>query len=56
MGELGKEIGESGGTPSPEQTDEMQKLEKEFTQFERIEFIILSISLIAMATARYWYF
>lgn len=56
MGELGMEIGESGGTPTPEQTDEMQKLEKEFAQFERIEFIILSISLIAMATARYWYF
>lgn len=56
MGELGREIGESGGVPSPEQTNEMQKLEKEFSQIELVEFIILSISLIAMATARYWYF
>lgn len=53
---LGKEIGISGGMPTPEQSAEMEKLEREITQYERIDFVMLAIALLTMATARYWGF
>ncbi len=56
LGNLGKTIGMAGGPPTPEQAAELQKLNKEMTQIERIDVILLTVSLITMATARYWYF
>lgn len=56
MGVLGKEIGMSGGPPSPAQAAELHTLDQELSRVERAEFVLLSIAMIAMATARYWIF
>lgn len=56
LGALGKEIGLAGGTPNPAQLAEMQKLDRELTTIERIDFVMLTLSLLTMATARYWSF
>lgn len=56
MGVLSKEIGMSGGPPSPAQAAELHTLDQELTRVERAEFVLLSIAIIAMATARYWIF
>lgn len=56
MGALGKEIGMAGGPPNPAQLAEMQKLDRELTTIERIDFVMLTLSLLTMATARYWSF
>lgn len=54
LGALGKAIGIAGGPPTPEQTAELGKLSEEMTKIERVDVILLTISLITMATARYW--
>lgn len=56
MGELGREIGASGGPPSPAQLAEMAKIEQEMGLFERIDFVMLVVALLAMSTARFWIF
>ncbi len=56
LGELGKAIGKAGGPPTPEQAAELHQLSEEMTKLGRIDAILLTISLITMATARYWYF
>lgn len=56
MGVLGKEIAMAGGPPSPAQQTELVRLEGELATLERIDFILLTIALITMATARYWIF
>jgi uncharacterized membrane protein len=56
MGELGGKIAASGGPPSPEQMVQLQALEKRLSIAEWIDFIMLSIAMITMATARYWIF
>lgn len=56
MGALGQQIGRSGGRPSQEQISQMEAMEKRLVRFEQIDFVMLTISLIAMATARYWNF
>lgn len=56
LGELGKEITNSGGPPSSEQAAELQKLDQEMRSVERIDVALLTISLLLMATARYWTF
>jgi uncharacterized membrane protein len=56
LGALGKEIGMAGGPPTPDQVAELQKLDAEMRRIERVDVILLTISLIAMATARYWSF
>ena len=56
MGELGQEIGRSGGPPSPAQAAELRQLDTRLTTLERIDFVLLSISLLTMATARFWVF
>lgn len=56
MGQLGQEIGRAAGPPTPAQTDELRKLEEEMASIGRWDAILLTISLIAMATARYWAF
>lgn len=56
MSALGKEIGMNGGAPTPEQAAEMEKLEQELAILERVDFVLLTIALLTMATARYWAF
>jgi uncharacterized membrane protein len=56
MGELGKEIAESGGPPNDSQAAEMQILNRRLAKLERVDFILLVIALFTMATARYWGF
>jgi len=56
MGALGEQMVAAGGPPSPEQLGLMQSLEKRLNRAEVIDFIMLTISILAMATARYWGF
>jgi uncharacterized membrane protein len=53
---LGQEIALAGGPPNPGQAAELEKLDKELTQIERVDFFMLTIALFTMATARYWWF
>ena len=56
MGHLGAAIGQAGGQPTPDQAAEMHRLNEEMASIGRIDAILLTISLLAMATARYWVF
>lgn len=56
MGQLGQAIGRAGGPPTPAQAAELHKLGEEMTSIGRWDAILLTVSLIAMATARYWAF
>lgn len=56
MGELGGRIAAAGGPPTPEQAGEMHRLEKRLSRAENVDFIMLVISMVTMATARYWTF
>jgi hypothetical protein len=56
MGALGQQIGESGGRPTPEQISTLQALEKKLSRAEMIDFVMLVIAMVTMATARYWIF
>lgn len=56
LAKLGDEIQASGGPPTPEQSSEMQKLDKEMSVFGLVDFILVAVSLALMATARYWIF
>ncbi len=56
MGALGQQIGMAGGAPTPEQLNHLQALEKKLASAEQIDFIMLTIAMLTMATARYWTF
>ena len=56
MAELGGQIAASDKGPSPEQIGRLQALEKRLNLAEQIDFIMLVISMLTMATARYWAF
>lgn len=56
LGALGKEIGMSGGAPNSAQAAELNKLGQEISKIERLDFIMLAVALLIMATARYWSF
>jgi uncharacterized membrane protein len=56
MGALGQQIGASGKPPSAEQIRTLQALEKKLASAEKIDFIMLTIAMLTMATARYWTF
>lgn len=56
IGQLGAQIEAAGGPPTADQLAELQKLDKELHTLEWIDFILLAISLVTMATARYWLF
>lgn len=56
LGALGKAIGMAGGPPTPAQAAELQVLNHEMTKIERVDAVLLTVSLLTMATARYWYF
>jgi hypothetical protein len=46
----------AGGPPSAAQAEEMHRLEGQLSRLEIVEFALLATSLLAMATARYWFF
>jgi uncharacterized membrane protein len=56
IGKLGQTIAAAGGPPTAAQAEEMQRMESELARIEQIEFVLLLIALVTMATARYWYF
>ena len=56
LGAIGNEIALSGAPPSPQQGAELQRLDMEMSKIERLDVSLLMISLLAMATARYWAF
>jgi uncharacterized membrane protein len=56
LGAIGKAIGAAGGPPTSAQAAELQQLNAEMHSIERVEVVLLAVSLIAMATARYWIF
>ena len=51
---LGQAIGAAGGPPTPAQTAELQRLDREMSVIGRVDFVLLLVALFAMATARYW--
>lgn len=56
LGAISSEIALAGGPPSSEQGAELRRLGEEMVRIERVDVILLTISLVAMATARYWTF
>ena len=56
LAKLGDEIQAAGGPPTPAQSAEMQKLDKEMSVLGLVDFILVALSLALMATARYWVF
>ena len=56
MGVLGGQIAASGKGPTPEQLAQMQALDKRLNVAETVDFIMLVIAMLTMATARYWAF
>lgn len=56
MGAVGRQIGASGGSPTPKQIGTLQSLEKKLARAELIDFVMLVIAMVTMATARYWTF
>jgi uncharacterized membrane protein len=53
---LGKQIAASGKGPTPEQAKQLHALETKVSRIEQVEFVLLVISMVTMATARYWNF
>lgn len=56
MSKLGAAIEAAGGPPSSAQAEQMHRLENEMGRLENVEFALLVIALVTMATARYWFF
>jgi len=56
MGELGAQIAAAGGPPTAEQLSKMQALDARLRLAETVDFMMLTISMLTMATARYWMF
>lgn len=56
IGTLGGQIARSGMPPTPEQMHSIQALEKKLAMAENLDFIMLAIAMLTMATARYWIF
>jgi uncharacterized membrane protein len=56
MGALGGQIAATGNGPTAEQIDQLHTMETKLNRAEGIEFVLLVISLVTMATARYWTF
>ena len=56
MGALGGQIAALGNGPTPEQAAKLQTLEKRLSIVERVDFNMLVVAMLTMATARYWSF
>jgi hypothetical protein len=53
IGALGQEIARSGGPPTPDQSAEMQRLQARTVIVGRVSMVLLAISVVAMAIARF---
>jgi uncharacterized membrane protein len=53
IGALGQEIASRGGQPTPEQGDEMRRLQARTVAVGRVTMVLLAIAVVAMAVARY---
>ena len=53
---LGQTIATAGGPPLPEQVIQIHHLENRMSRAGGIEFILMMLSVVAMAVARYWWF
>lgn len=53
MGALGAEIAASGGPPSPQQGAQLHALETRLRNVGRIDIVLLTLAVLAMAAARY---
>jgi len=53
---LAGEIQAGGGVPGVAQGEELGRIGRELTSLGRIEFVLMALSLAAMAVARYWLF
>ena len=51
---LSDEIAASGGPPSAEQQSQIEQLGAHLEKFGKIDLVLLLLSVMAMATARYW--
>lgn len=56
LAKLGQEIQTAGGPPTPAQSAELQKLNREMSVLDTADFLLVALSLALMATARYWLF
>ncbi|HMQ29736.1 MAG TPA: hypothetical protein PKD53_03370 [Chloroflexaceae bacterium] len=54
MGAIGAAIEAAGGPPTAEQSAELQRLRVELHRLEQWDVGLLIVSLVTMATARYW--
>lgn len=54
MTALGAEIAAAGGPPSPAQGAEMQKIGQALGTFGKVNVTLVTVSMVLMATARYW--
>lgn len=54
ISKIGKEIQAAGGPPTPEQSAEMHKLDRELSILGLLDFVLVAVSLGLMATARFW--
>ena len=56
LAKIGEAVQSSGGPPTPEQVAELQKLDREMSALNRLDFMLVALSLVLMGTARYWLF
>lgn len=56
LSQLGEQIQKAGGPPTPAQLAELEKLDKTISFYHKVDFALVAVSLILMATARYWLF
>ena len=56
MGAIGQQIASAGGPPAPELLAQIHSLEAKLSRAEIIDFVMLVIAMVTMATARYWVF
>ena len=54
LSQLGEEIATAGRPPSAEQRRTLQAVKTRLASAEKINFIMLAVAMLAMATARYW--
>jgi uncharacterized membrane protein len=53
MGAIGREIAMVGGPPTDAQASEMQQIATKLTLIGRIDFVLLTVAVVTMATARF---
>lgn len=56
MGTLGQQIAAAGGSPAPEQVSQIHALESRLEMAEKVDFWMLTIAMLTMASARFWVF